>query len=845
MKTYTMHFKSLDDRKYAFKILTIVSFLLYFNSLFCGFVFDDVSAIKDNKDLRSSVPLVDLFKNDFWGIPMVKEQSHKSYRPLCVLTYRLNYFLSELQPFGYHLVNVVLHVVVVLLFYLSCSHYTTSKVSLLSSLLFAVHPIHTEAVTGVVGRAELLSSIFFLLALIFYQQAASTGGVSCIKKLLVTCLMSAVAMLSKEQGVTVIGLCLVHELVIEQRLHFIVYRSWLKPIGLLSMIKLRVAGLGLRLFGLCISLGLLLLFRIQVMQGSSLPVFTKFDNPASLAEPMTRILTYSYLPCLNLWLLLCPVTLCCDWTMNSVSLLTSISDTRVLPILLSLALLMHLVISVLRSSDQKVSGVTILATGWIIIPFLPASNAFFPVGFVVAERILYIPSMGFCLLVGLGLSRLLQYYQCKTNSHQNTSKNIVLVTYFALLATYSLKTVIRNFDWINEESIFLSGLQVNVRNAKLYNNVGHALESQKKYNEALVLFKQAAIVQPDDIGAHINIGRTLNALNRYDDAEVAYRSAKRLLPRAAPGKRLVTRVAPNSLSLFLNLGNLVARNRSRLEEADSLYRQAIAMRSDYVQAYINRGDVLLKMNRSELAISVYKQALNFDPTNPDLHYNLGVVALDRGQEELGLKYLNQALEYEPNHPEALLNSVIVIQELGHQELKSLAVERLLRLKDIQPNNERVYFNLGMIAMDEKKNLDAEFWFKKAVQLKSDFRSALFNLALLLADNSRPIEAVGPLNQLLSHHPNHTKALILMGDIYTNHMRDLDLAEDCYHKVLAMVPGHVQAQHNLCVVMVEKGQLMKAKDCLELAHSLAPEEQYIRRHLSIVKAKIAKASGDKS
>ena len=79
-------------------------------------------------------------------------------------------------------------------------------------------------------------------------------------------------------------------------------------------------------------------------------------------------------------------------------------------------------------------------------------------------------------------------------------------------------------------------------------------------------------------------GRALNHLGRSDEAETAYRIAKRLLPWGKPGdKSGVARIAPNSLNLFLNLGNLISRNGSRLEEADRLYRQAIAMRSDYIQ----------------------------------------------------------------------------------------------------------------------------------------------------------------------------------------------------------------------------------------------------------------------
>jgi len=408
-----------------------------------------------------------------------------------------------------------------------------------------------------------------------------------------------------------------------------------------------------------------------------------------------------------------------------------------------------------------------------------------------------------------------------------------------MLSAHSLKTITRNVDWLDEQSIFLSGLKVNDKNAKLYNNVGHALENQKKYSEALVLFKEAANVQPDDIGAHINIGRTLNSLQRFDEAEIAYRSAKRLLPRASPGQKLVTRIAPNSLNLFLNLGNLVARNMSRLEEADNLYKQAIAMRSDYVQAYINRGDVLLRMNRTEDALNIYKQALKYDRNNADIHYNLGVVALEQGKPDLGLTYLNKALELEPSHPEALLNSAIVIQELGLNKLKPLAVERLIKLKDIQPENEKVYFNLGMLATDEDNVFEAEVWFRQAIKLKEDFRSALFNLALLLADQHRPLDALVPLQNLHQYHPTHIKGLILLGDIYTNYKRDLDGAEECYMKILRIDPNHVQGQHNLCVVHVERGNFREGQACLEKALALAPTEQYIRNHLNIVKSKIAK------
>ena len=90
-------------------VLAAACVLCYANSLGCGFVFDDTSAIRDNKDILPSSPLSNILTNDFWGIPMHKEQSHKSYRPLCVLSFKLNYLVHGLEPLGYHLVNVLLH----------------------------------------------------------------------------------------------------------------------------------------------------------------------------------------------------------------------------------------------------------------------------------------------------------------------------------------------------------------------------------------------------------------------------------------------------------------------------------------------------------------------------------------------------------------------------------------------------------------------------------------------------------------------------------------------------------------------------------------------------------------
>lgn len=252
---------------------------------------------------------------------------------------------------------------------------------------------------------------------------------------------------------------------------------------------------------------------------------------------------------------------------------------------------------------------------FLILPFLPASNLFFPVGFVIAERVLYMPSMGFCLLVAYGWNTFAE----------KRNKKIAWLAVSLLLISHGSKTYLRNWDWESEYSIFMSGLRVNQRNAKLFNNVGHALEGQGKFQEALQYFQTAVSVQQDDVGAHINVGRTYNHLKMFKEAEEAYLRAKSLLPKAKPGESYQARIAPNHLNVFLNLANLISKNSTRLEEADMLYRQAISMRADYTQAYINRGDILIKLNRTKEAQEVYERALLYDSNNPDIYYNVSSI----------------------------------------------------------------------------------------------------------------------------------------------------------------------------------------------------------------------------
>ena len=150
-------------------LVTGLATLSYLSSCWADFVFDDNEAILTNQDITMETPLLDVFTHDFWGRSVLDKNSHKSYRPLTVLTFRVNHWLGGLDPFGYHVTNLVLHVIVCLLYLRVCVcllsdsthspcdptpqnksrafHESDWWVGLLAALLFASHPVHTETVS--------------------------------------------------------------------------------------------------------------------------------------------------------------------------------------------------------------------------------------------------------------------------------------------------------------------------------------------------------------------------------------------------------------------------------------------------------------------------------------------------------------------------------------------------------------------------------------------------------------------------------------------------------------------------------------------------------------------------
>ncbi|KAG8188777.1 hypothetical protein JTE90_009173 [Oedothorax gibbosus] len=807
-----------------YTVLVSLSLACYHNCLHGDMVYDDIPAVRDNRDVRPHTPITRLLRNDFWGTPIRKEQSHKSYRPLTVLSFRLNYFFHGLQPYGYHVVNVVLHICVCLLFYRLCLNFLPVWSSLVSSALFAVHPIHTEAVSSIVGRAELLSAVFFLCALLRYiHQRCQSGKPSVWNDCGVTSLLAVAGMLCKEQAITVLGVCCVYEVAFPKNLFC---GENIRRLMLGRGVMLRDKVLRVAFFVAVVYLALYCRWQVA---GGQMPHFSRFDNPASVAPAPSKHLTHHFLVSLHTWLLFYPWTLNCDWSGSSVPLLVTLADTRNLGTLITYAGLFVMLKNV-GKMEEAVGKAVLMGLTLLVLPFLPASNLFFPVGFVVAERVLYIPSMGMCILVAQGFSTL--YARSK-----RVGKFLIVLGLLFLLSMHSLKTIHRNKDWESEYNLYSSGLRVNPTNAKLHNNMGQVMENLRRFEEALGHYTTATRIEPEDVRGFLNVGRVLALLRRYEEAENVYRKAKNLLPRVesleGKGKSEEVRVGPNHLQLFLNLASLISQNDSRLEEADQLYQEALTLRSDFTNAYLNRGDVLLKMNRSKEAEAMYHRALEFDDGNPDLQYNLGVVLMDQGRNREALERFNKALDIEPDHEKSLELSAILMQEFGAPDYKNLARVRLERIVDRGKETDRVYINLGLVAVENRNFNSAEKWFRKALQKDPSSREALFNSALLLTEQHREAEAIAFLDQLLELYPGHINGLLLLADVNVNYLKNLDVAEQCYLRVLQLDPSNPKAEHNMCVVFFERQDFSGAERCFSRILDFHPDLPNVRQHLQAV------------
>ncbi|XP_042315152.1 protein O-mannosyl-transferase TMTC4 isoform X1 [Sceloporus undulatus] len=673
---------------WAKTVVGLLSIICFVNSYDGDFVFDDSEAIINNKDLRSETPLGDLWHHDFWGSKLSSNTSHKSYRPLTVLTFRINYLLAGgFHPLGFHIINIILHCVISVLIVdvfsilLGGLQYTNKgrrlnfvpKSSLLAALLFAVHPVHTECIAGIVGRADLLCALFFLLSFLVYCKAfreSKEGSNFSTTWVLLSVLLGATAMLCKEQGITILGLNALFDAVVINKLNIleILLKILHKDKSLESLVVFR-KGLLFRIT-LLLSGGATVLYVRWRIMGTGPPAFTEVDNPASFDDsPLVRAINYNYYYSLNAWLLLCPWWLCFDWSMGCVPLIKSVSDWRIIALGVLWFCLIALMCQALCSEDSQKRRILTLGLGFLIIPFLPASNLFFRVGFVIAERVTYLPSIGYCMLITYGFSLL---------SKQVKKKKFLVAALLGVLVINVWRCVIRSNQWRSEEQLFRSALSVCPLNAKVHYNVGKNLADK---------------------------GNQTAAINYYREA---------------------VRLNPKYVHAMNNLGNIL-KERNELQEAEELLLLAVQIQPDFAAAWMNLGIVQNSLRRYEEAEQSYWTAIRHRKKYPDCYYNLGRLYADLNRHVDALNAWRNATVLKPQHSLAWNNMIILLDNTGNlAQAEAVGREAL----ELIPNDHALMFSLANVLGKSQKYKESEALFHKAIKANPTAASYHGNLAVL-------------------------------------------------------------------------------------------------------------------
>lgn len=853
-------------------LIFVIGVAVFWNSLNGSFVFDDDSAVTHNKDLRvDETPLLSIFSNDFWGYSMSSTVSHKSYRPVLVMTMRLNYWIHELDVWGYHFVNVGLHGLVSVLLalvladdlLLGSPHWAT-----FAGILFALHPVHCDSVASVVGRGEVLAALLFLVSFLCYRQCTrlETSRVSSLLYLSICLALSFLSMLSKEQGLTVLGVCGGYEVLLnvvsisrerererrgargaiaqgskgvsddqktgvsEEEKAKVAQKPGLASLSA-SIIRGLLPGAMIRVIVLVSFLLLCLWFRGWIMAWQP-PVFRPMENIIPyLPDKVHRGYALLYVWFLNARLLLYPSALSVDWT--GTPLPTSFFDSGVLASVLLLACMAGTIGVCLWSlvqgghnskdsdiqasemaqhvsarvgvknerksksnskSKSKRKGVnnfssTLASVVWhvtggdadradssfqvlfglvlLLVPLLPACHLFFYAGFIVAERVLYTPSMGFCLLCTLlcrrlygwvtgistplkqgGKSGRMSKSKRKKSKDGNVGNDVLsgaslccIATALLLFALLGQRTWARNADWSSPVSLLQADTTTNPHSQRLQRAYCGHLSAQKRYVEAT------------------------------HHCQLAVEAARRNLDEASEAR------ARTSLCVAeQNLPDPDHGHRHKAEvdckAAIEYYNQASEFsHSDKAQAYSSTCALYLALGDFEQAEEMCAEALAVEESLPGLNEQMCAV-----------------IAAQVNKEERKNEDPTTMQRLRKAE------EHCKRAVQVSPESASVYSNYcGMLVVDQAFER-GEAICKEAVRLAGDPNS-IGNLIVLYWESGRGEDAVQECQRAIREYPNAPTFPTFLCTLQT-HLGQSEAALQTCHKALQW-GEHEGNRYNFC------------------------------------------------
>ncbi len=618
-------------------MLILLSALPYANTFRNGFVYDDITQVLNNPYIRNFRHLREIFTTTVWSYIGDFRGISNYYRPLMTLGYLLCYRIFGPRAYGFHLANLIFHVgVVSLLFLVTQRMFQAVGLSFVAAALFAIHPIHTEAVDWIAAITEVELTFFYLLTFWFFLGLPRSGGRSSVMGQLAMGGSFVLALLSKEQAVTLPVLATVYEHLYRSDREETTRRQKSYRYAVLWLLWLAY-----------------ILFRVCLLGGLAPAVQRPNLGPGQvLLSVLALIGQYG-------WKLLWPARLCAYYVFpeDIFPLLPwTVAGCGVLIVWASL-------LAVLWRRGRTAS----FGLVWLLATLAPVLNARWMAGNVLTERYLYLPSVGFCWVVSWACAGL-----WARPSRSRAIWRYALVAAALLIVPLSLfRVVTRNRDWRNDIVLYQNTLAVSpdalfIRNnlGVVYWDQGHEKEAeeewskalklapndpyilhnlglipkkQKRFEEAIGYFLQALRTKPNYSDAHLDLGLAFKEMGRLKEAEEHLRGAVELSPLSVRAR--------NSLGeLYFDEG--------RLAEAEEQFRRSIESvptregNWDLGFVYWARGD----RDRAEQA---FKSAEALNPFGSRVHFILGLFYADAGRTSEAVQEYQAGLQIDPTNPQAL------------------------------------------------------------------------------------------------------------------------------------------------------------------------------------------------
>ncbi len=623
-------------KQYFAIIVCLAAFGVYLNALFNDFVMDDYHIILENPYIKSITYVPDIF---FSNVLSYGDVRSSLYRPLAHLTWMLCYHIFGLAPWGYHLVNVLFHTGVSLLVFVIARRLFRTTVDSTSSelpafvvaIVFAVHPIHVEAVTWVAATMDGAYTFLYLLAFYFYLRSMEAEP-PFPGTLYVSAFSLFLAALCKEPALTFPLVLLAYDLTCRR-----------ETSGVTALVKRQAPYL--------VALGVYLALRIAALGGFA-PV-----------RKETGLTAYQYL--LNVMVLFAQYLekLLFPANLNNWHVFSPLDSLRTIRGVTSVLIVVGF--SILLVISQRRMKLAAFGLWLIVIPLLPAlyipgltqglENAF-------SERYLYLPSFGYVLFLGV----LTDWVWRKRPSRDALTLGLILLI---LIGLYGAGTISRNRVWKDSRSLWSDALKKSPNNPEPYNALGDVLRLENRVEEAIEYYKMGLRLRPDSPHIHANLGASYARLGQVDQAIRHLKDAIRLKPRYAEA--------------YNNLG-VVYIQKGQMDAAIGQFRAALRLRPSLAGAHHNLGLALSNVGEVDKAVEHYEAALRIDPDYADAHVNLGIALGEKGNLHMAIEHFQVAMKLNPDDAGTLQNLANAYRLRGMNEKAEEYLRRAETLRRRSP-----------------------------------------------------------------------------------------------------------------------------------------------------------------